>query len=133
MENSLLNNSGLLVDDYGIDSMMEESVGSLLSNQDSLITPDDSMSFVELNNDVMSDHEIEIRRKYFSDPKNQADILLRNYIKGQDILVNRHQRRELYKEFYRNAKKGKYKKLFSEYIDGISKESSEKKFKKLNG
>jgi predicted solute-binding protein len=94
---------------------------------------DDSMSFVELNNDVMSEKEIETRRKFFSNPKNQADILLNNYIKQQTILVNHKQRKAIYAEFYRNAKKGKYKKLFAEYINGVSKEESDKKFQKLNG
>ena len=91
------------------------------------------MSFVELNNDVMSEHEIELRKKFFSNPKNQAQILLDNYIKNQTILVNHRQRRKIYAEFLRNAKKGKYKRIFSDYINGISKEDSQKKFSKLNG
>lgn len=109
-----------------LDSSSETQEGSLLSS-------DDTMSFVELNNDVMSEHEIELRRKFFSNPKNQAQILLNNYIKNQTILVNHSQRRKIYSEFLRNAKKGKYKIIFSEYINGISKEESQKNFSKLNG
>ena len=109
-----------------LDTQSETQEGSLLSS-------DDTMSFVELNNDVMSEHEIEIRKKFFSDPKNQAQILLDNYIKNQTILVNHRQRRKIYAEFLRNAKKGKYKRIFSEYINGVSKEESQKNFSKLNG
>ena len=109
-----------------IDTQSETQEGSLLSS-------DDTMSFVELNNDVMSEHEIELRKKFFSNPKNQAQILLDNYIKNQTILVNHRQRRKIYAEFLRNAKKGKYKRIFSEYINGVSKEESQKNFSKLNG
>jgi len=128
--------------EMGIPSLMEEvnknetlfneEVASSLIDSPSLLDESDNMSFVEINNDVMSEDDIEYRKKYFSDPKNQAEILLQNYIKSQDILVNRQRRREIYKEFYRNAKKGKYKKLFSEQIYGISQEESKKNFKKLN-
>ena len=117
----------LLVDhENSINTSSETQEGSLLSS-------DDTMSFVELNNDAMSEHEIEIRRKFFSDPKNQAQILLDNYIKNQTILINHSQRRKIYAEFLRNAKKGKYKRIFSDYINGISKEESQKNFSKLNG
>lgn len=121
----------------GFESLLSEhqnSLGSVSETQDeSLISSDDAMSFVELNNDVMSEHEIELRRKFFSDPKNQAQILLNNYIKNQSILINHSQRRKIYAEFLRNAKKGKYKRIFAEYINGVSKEESQKKFSKLNG
>ena len=109
-----------------LDTQSETQEGSLLSS-------DDTMSFVELNNDVMSEHEIELRKKFFSNPKNQEQILLDNYIKNQTILVNHRQRRKIYAEFLRNAKKGKYKRIFSDYINGMSKEDSQKKFSKLNG
>ncbi len=121
----------------GFESLLAEHENSLGTSSEthegSLLSSDDTMSFVELNNDVMSEHEIEIRRKFFSDPKNQAQILLDNYIKNQTILVNHSQRRKIYAEFLRNAKKGKYKRIFSEYINGMSKEDSQKKFSKLNG
>ena len=121
----------------GFESLLadyENSLGATSETQEgSLLSSDDTMSFVELNNDVMSDHEFEARKKFFSDPKNQAQILLDNYIKNQTILVNHSQRRKIYAEFLRNAKKGKYKIIFSEYINGISKEESQKNFSKLNG
>jgi hypothetical protein len=121
----------------GFESLLVERENSINTSSEtqegSLLSSDDTMSFVELNNDAMSEHEIEIRRKFFSDPKNQAQILLDNYIKNQTILINHSQRRKIYAEFLRNAKKGKYKRIFSDYINGISKEESQKKFSKLNG
>ena len=121
----------------GFESLLSENENSLDTQSEtqegSLLSSDDTMSFVELNNDVMSEHEIELRKKFFSNPKNQAQILLDNYIKNQTILVNHRQRRKIYAEFLRNAKKGKYKRIFSEYINGVSKEESQKNFSKLNG
>ena len=121
----------------GFESLLSDHENSLdtpsETQEGSLLSSDDTMSFVELNNDVMSEHEIELRKKFFSNPKNQAQILLDNYIKNQTILVNHSQRRKIYAEFLRNAKKGKYKIIFSEYINGISKEESQKNFSKLNG
>ena len=121
----------------GFESLLSENENSLDTQSEtqegSLLSSDDTMSFVELNNDVMSEHEIELRKNFFSNPKNQAQILLDNYIKNQTILVNHRQRRKIYAEFLRNAKKGKYKRIFSDYINGMSKEDSQKKFSKLNG
>ena len=125
------------LENVGFESLLSENENSLDTQSEtqegSLLSSDDTMSFVELNNDVMSEHEIELRKKFFSNPKNQAKILLDNYIKNQTILVNHRQRRKIYAEFLRNAKKGKYKRIFSDYINGMSKEDSQKKFSKLNG
>ena len=91
------------------------------------------MTFAELNNDALSEYEIELRKKFFSDPKNQAQIILENYLKEQNVLVNRQQRRKIYEDIYRNAKKGKYKSMFRDYIYGVSAEQSQENFSKLNG
>ena len=137
--NSLLNLNQVSNDleNGGFESLLAENENSLDTSSEtqegSLLSSDDTMSFVELNNDAMSEHDIELRRKFFSDPKNQAQILLDNYIKNQTILVNHSQKRKIYAEFLRNAKKGKYKRIFSEYINGTSKEESQKNFSKLNG
>lgn len=135
--NSLLDQVGSDLENGGFESLFSDRVNSLCTSsetqEDSLLSSEDTMSFAELNNDVMSEHEIELRRKFFSDPKNQAQILLDNYIKNQTVLVNHSQRRRIYAEFLRNAKKGKYKRIFNDYINGVSKEDSQKKFAKLNG
>lgn len=135
--NSLLDQVGADLENGGFESLLSDHVNSLgtasETQEDSLLSSEDTMSFAELNNDVMSEHEIELRRKFFSDPKNQAQILLDNYIKNQTVLVNHSQRRRIYSEFLRNVKKGKYKRIFADYINGVSKEDSQKKFAKLNG
>ena len=118
----------------------EEQENSLLggdnvqTSQDggSLLSADDNMSFVDLNNDALSEAQIEARKKYFSDPKVQAEILLQNYIKSSPILVNHQQRRAIYRQYYKDAKKGKFKKLFYESIYGISKDEAQGKISKLN-
>ena len=99
----------------------------------SLLSSDDNMTFAELNNDALSEYEIELRKKFFSDPKNQAQIILENYLKEQNVLVNRQKRRKIYEAIYRNAKKGKYNSMFRDYIYGVSAEESQENFSKLNG
>ena len=114
-----------------IDSLMDNTEQK--SDNTSLLSGDDNMTFAELNNDALSEYEIELRKKFFSDPKNQAQIILENYLKEQNVLVNRQQRRKIYEDIYRNAKKGKYKSMFRDYIYGVSAEQSQENFSKLNG
>jgi hypothetical protein len=80
-----------------------------------------------------AEFELDERKKFFSNPENQADILLMNYVNSSQILVNHNERRRLRREFLKNAKKGAYKKIFNEQIYGINKEESQAHFNKLNG
>ena len=141
MQESLLGNvdeeqvNGLFYDPYN----QHDDSGSPLgvdaesdSGEASLLNTDDNMSFVQLNNDALTAAQIEARKKYFSDPKNQAEILLQNYIKNQTILVNRQQRKSIYKQYLRDARKGKFRKLFHDSIYGISQEEAKQKISKLN-
>lgn len=132
---------GLSGDDQGSLLGVESSQDSLISGigavddaQDETLlgSVSDNMSFVELNNDVMSSEEIRIREAFFMNPKNQADILFENYLREQHVLLNRQQRRNVYQQFLKNAKKGRYNKIFKEQIYGISKEQADKNFGKLN-
>lgn len=118
--------TSLIDSNEGLFGNTEENGGSLLGSVA------DTASFVEINNDVMSEEEIEIRKRFFMDPKNQADILFENYVREHPIKLNRQQKRKAYSQFLKNAKNGLYKKVFSEQIYGISKEKSEKDFGKLN-
>lgn len=139
-----INKTSLLEDDNEQTGSLFDDNNSLLggeslisgetseSQEGSLLSADDNMTFTELNNDAMSQAQLEARKKYFSDPKNQAEILLQNYIKNSQILVNHNQRRALYRQYYKEAKKGKFKKLFYESIYGISMEEAKKKISKLN-
>jgi hypothetical protein len=90
------------------------------------------MTFAELNNDALTEAQIEERKKYFLNPKNQAEILLQNYIRNSQILVNHRQRRAIYASYLRDAKKGKFNRLFHDTIYGISKDESAEKIAKLN-
>jgi hypothetical protein len=63
-------------------------------------------------------------------PEEQAEILVQNYINSSNIYINGRERRKLKREFLRNAKKGKYKKIFG--ISNISLEESKKHFSDLN-
>lgn len=114
------------------DNTTQEEQTSLLDNtvqtNESLDVPED---FV-MNDNINNAYELEKKKRYLMDPKNQAQILLTNYVNSQEVLINHAQRRKLYAEFYRNAKKGKYRKLFYEQIYGVSREDAEKKFAKLN-
>jgi len=121
-----VNETSLLDSNENLFDTIDENGGSLIGSVA------DTASFVEINNDVMSEEEIEIRKRFFMDPKNQADILFENYVREQPIKLNRQQKRNAYSQFLKNAKKGFYKSVFSELIYGISKEKSEKDFGKLN-
>lgn len=66
----------------------------------------------------------------FPSPEEQADILLQNYVNSSEIYINGRDRRKLKREFLRNAKKGKYKKIFG--ITSVSLEESRKRFAELN-
>lgn len=63
-------------------------------------------------------------------PEEQAEILLQNYVNSSEIYINGRDRRKLKREFLRNAKKGKYKKIFG--ITNISLEESRRRFAELN-
>lgn len=135
---SLLNKDESLLGNT--DSLFEKSLidGSEIKiNQDDSDTPtllgaDDNMTFAELNNDALTEAQIAERKKYFLNPKNQAEILLQNYIRSQPILVNRKQRKDIYSQYLRDAKKGKFNKLFHDTIYGVSKDESAEKIAKLN-
>jgi hypothetical protein len=128
---SLLNQEESLI---GGGSLLNESEYGVPqeSSSPTLLGADDNMTFAELNNDALTEAQIEERKKYFLNPKNQAEILLQNYIRNSQILVNHKQRRAIYASYLRDAKKGKFNKLFHDTIYGISKDESAEKIAKLN-
>lgn len=66
----------------------------------------------------------------FPTPEEQAEILLQNYINSSEIYVNGRDRRKLKREFIRNAKKGKYNRIFG--ITKMTLDESRKCFSDLN-
>ena len=139
---SLLNNDESLLLRNNPDSLSGSLVESLMDESNNQIDPseetptllgaDYNMTFAELNNDALTKAQIAERKKYFLNPKNQAEILLQNYIRSQSILVNHKQRKAIYSQYLRDAKKGKSNKLFHDTIYGVSKDESAEKIAKLN-
>lgn len=114
-------------------SLLSESpLDSVNNSLDGNVNNFSSESADEALKESRSAFELEERKKFFSNPENQADILLMNYVNSSQILVNHNERRRLRREFLRNAKKGAYKKIFNEQIYGINKEESQARFSKLN-
>lgn len=126
-------------------SLLESAQESLLpgsseeKENESLIGDTSSPTVVEA--DVESETEkqakdLEHRKEFYSKPEHQATILLNNYLAShKNFYPTGHQKRMMYREFLRKAKKGAYKKIFNELIYGISIEDSKKaaeKIKKLN-
>ena len=139
---SLLNNDESLLSRNNPDSFAGSLVESLMDESNNQIDPsdetptllgaDDNMTFAEINNDALTESQIAERKKFFLNPKNQAEILLQNYVRSQPILVNHRQRKAIYAQYLRDAKKGKYNRLFHDTIYGISKDESAEKLAKLN-
>lgn len=119
------------------ESLLAES--SEENNSESLVGDTSSPTVVEA--DVESEtekqaKELERRKEFYSKPDHQATVLLNNYLMShKNFYPTGHQKRMMYREFLRKAKKGAYKKIFNELIYGISIEDSKKAadaIKKLN-
>ena len=62
--------------------------------------------------------DLEQRKKFFLDPKNQAEILITNYIlSNPNIVMTGREMRNLKRTFLARAKKGKYRKIFLEVAE----------------
>ena len=72
------------------------------------------------------------REKYFMDPNVQAQIMYENYINHTNRILDGTEKRRLRREFLKNAKKGKYKKIFYNELHGIVPKSKQKAFESLN-
>ena len=96
-EDSELTNFGFIDD---LDSRMSVS---------SLPLPEESESELD---------DLEQRKKFFLDPKNQAEILFTNYIlSNPNIVMTGREMRNLKRTFLARAKKGKYRKIFLEVAE----------------
>lgn len=63
-------------------------------------------------------------------PEEQAEILLQNYINSSQVYINGRDRRKMKRELLRNAKKGKYKRVFG--ITSMTLDESKQHFSDLN-
>jgi hypothetical protein len=70
--------------------------------------------------------------KKVSNPEMQAQVIADNYIKSSEIFLNSRERKRIYKECLRNAKKGKYKAYFIPESIAKREERERIKLAKLN-
>jgi hypothetical protein len=105
------------------DSYMDQQESFSGSGETSLLGDDDTSSPVDIPEyDPVADKER--RKAYFMQPEVQAEIVLDNYLKNKGYIVSGKEKRMLRREFLRNAKKGKYKKLFLELVNQNDDDSS---------
>ena len=128
------NENESLLDSNSLESKLtfDENPGeSLLDNPESSpLVADTDGTMIDFDG-INEEQERENRFVFFMNPYNQAEILFQNYINSNpDMILSGKQKRNLKREFLKNAKKGKYKKLFMKQVDP---QTDEKAFKKLNG
>jgi len=128
------------------ESLLPGSEESLLTEDESLVEGeslldgadgDTSTPTVDVN-DILRKKKFEeeqaARIAYFSDPENQAEIVLQNYLMNhKDFYPTGHQKRMLKRQFVREAKKGKYKRIFAEELTERTYEEALQNIKNLNG
>lgn len=93
-------------------------------------TMTDSDAFDKDKAQALADYEA--RKKYFLNPEVQAEIILDNYLRNRNYVVSGKEKRNLKREFLRNAKKGKYKKMFTQLINESMESTDQEKIQKLN-
>ena len=125
---SLLNNA--------TESLLEPSSELNYVKESLLVNPyemsfdgsEDNADGPEIQNPAEPTGTEEDRRKFFTNPENQANILLQNYLMSHpEKIFTGKMRRNLRREFLKNAKKGRYKKLFEAQIS-----KSRENFENLN-
>ena len=101
-----------------------------------ILDSDTSTPTVDVN-DILRKKKFEeeqaARIAYFKDPENQAEIVLQNYLMNhKDFYPTGHQKRMLKRQFIREAKKGRYKRLFADQLKEWTYEEVSQNFKTLN-
>lgn len=87
----------------------------------------------EVTDEQKRDAEIAERRKFFMNPENQAELLMQNYLMSNPgIILTGKQRRALRREFLKNAKKGRYRRLFEKQANNLPSEETKETFQNLN-
>jgi hypothetical protein len=71
-----------------------------------------------------------INQNTYPTPEEQAEILLQNYVNSSNVYINGRERRKMKRELLRNAKKGKYKRVFG--ITSMTLDESKQHFSDLN-
>lgn len=88
---------------------------------------------LEVSDEEKRVEEIAERRKFFMNPENQAELLMQNYLMSNPgIILTGKQKRALRREFLKNAKKGKYRRLFEKQVNNLPSEDTKETFQNLN-
>ena len=122
---SLLGNSSdnISLFDSGIQEDLETPVTLLGGMNDNLEVSDEEKRVAEIAK----------RRKFFMNPENQAELLMQNYLMSNPgIILTGKQKRTLRREFLKNAKKGKYRRLFEKQVNNLPSEDTKETFQNLN-
>lgn len=121
------------------DKLIHYKMESLLNNtvQEDLETPVTLLGGMDDNLEVSDEEkraaEIAERRKFFMNPENQAELLMQNYLMSNPgIILTGKQKRALRREFLKNAKKGKYRRLFEKQVNNLPSEETKATFQNLN-
>lgn len=128
-----------------IKSLLSESaeIENDSANQDEVLYPESLLDENDTNDESVVDylderHEkvrniVEDRKRFFTNPVNQAEILFQNYTMSHpDMILSGKQKRNLRREFLKNAKKGKYAKMFEKIIYDIPTDETKETFQNLN-
>ena len=87
----------------------------LVEDLDSRMNVSNLSIFEEPKNEL---DDLEHRKNFFLNPKNQAEILLTNYILANpNLVMTGREMRNLKRTFLARAKKGKYRKIFLEVAE----------------
>lgn len=117
-----------------LDNVQEAQFTDVSDEQkESLIDKNINKSTPMASDEEIAAIEFEAKKRFLMNPANQANIILKNYCESSDVHISRGKRRELHREFLRNAKKGKYKKMFTEELYGVPLERAQQELSKLNG
>ena len=139
--NSLLNQESLLskdqletlVNENSFDELIDNNTTSLLNNPQE---PDTSSPNNEIEAEVARQKLIdEHNKRVIKSPEYQAKVIFDQYIanaQSQGIYYTGPQKKAMYKQMIRKAKKGRYNYLFDEGAQQRKAEKMRKKFDKLN-
>lgn len=90
---------------------MEEQINNI---EELVIEQDTDRDFTQEEIDLINAHNDRIIRS----PEYQATVIYENYIRNDNSYMDGPAKKRLRKEILRNAKKGRYKKIFTEeYIE----------------
>lgn len=104
-------------------SMVESLLGSVEEQNNESLLDNDLESSFPAQITLTPEEEKQRRREYFLKPEVQAEILLDNYLRNRGYIVSGKEKRALRREFLRDIKKGKYRKLFLDLINQPDEDS----------